>query len=137
MPILFPVDHLSFFPRPWLYDVYYAYPYPHPYELTEDGQDETFPVTCLCQEYSVCGCDDCSNNTLCTYLNLVLSNNSSVDVRIADVDGTRTVYINGTLENGTTAADPSAQESLSVTKFHLGGYWIVCVLVVSVIILIF
>ena len=68
---------------------------------------------------------------------MVLSNNSSVDVRIADVDGTRTVYINGTLENGTTAADPSAPESLSVTKFHLDGYWIGCVLAVSVIILIF
>ncbi|KAN0080457.1 hypothetical protein V8E54_003661 [Elaphomyces granulatus] len=131
VPVLLPANRLSFFPYPWRYSVY-AYPYPYPYQYTANGKDQAYPVTCLCEEYSVCGCNECGNGTSCAYLSSVLASNSSTDVRIVDANGTRTIYINGTLENGTTAADPSLSGSLSVNQFHLSGYWVVLILAVSV-----
>ncbi|OXV10069.1 hypothetical protein Egran_02164 [Elaphomyces granulatus] len=131
VPVLLPANHLLFFPYPWRYSVY-AYPYPYPYQYTENGKNQAYPVTCLCEEYSVCGCNECGNGTSCAYLSSVLASNSSTDVRIVDANGTRTIYINGTLENGTTAADPSLSGSLSVNQFHLSGYWVVLILAVSV-----
>jgi hypothetical protein len=61
-------------------------------------------VTCLCAAYQECGCDDSGNTTFLdsligdgTYsqLNLTL-------VNVADVNGTSTILLNGTLPNGTT-----------------------------------
>ena len=110
----------------------YSYPYHHPYTFynrtangtsnsnntltgralwereadaeSEEGVEQTKPVTCLCAAYAECGCDDSGNTTFLnsligdgTYskLNLTL-------VNVADVNGTSTILLNGTLPNGTT-----------------------------------
>jgi hypothetical protein len=72
----------------------------------DTGAQEEKPVTCLCAAYSVCGCDDPGNSTFLdsligdgTYANL----NQSV-VTVADINGTSTIVLNGTLPNGTTAS---------------------------------
>jgi hypothetical protein len=61
-------------------------------------------VTCLCAAYAECGCDDSDNTTFLdsligdgSYANLNLSL-----VNVADVNGTSTILLNGTLPNGTT-----------------------------------
>jgi hypothetical protein len=68
---------------------------------------QILPILCLCQQYSVCGCDD---NTNSTFLTALLPNGTAAPAlnaslaRISDVNGTRTLVLNGTLPNGTTAS---------------------------------
>lgn len=89
----------------WLYSSVYAYHFDHSinYYNATNHSNETLPVTCLCQEYSVCGCDENHDQT---YVDSLVANaTNTVDGRskIAEVNGTRTLLINGTLDNGTTA----------------------------------
>lgn len=70
------------------------------------GVNQTKPVDCLCAAYAECGCDDNGSTTLLdqligdgTYANL----NQSL-VNVVDVNGTSTIVLNGTLENGTTVS---------------------------------
>jgi hypothetical protein len=65
--------------------------------------NQTKGVLCLCQEYTACGCDQ---NDDSTYLNSIVGNGSESGlnntlVRVANVNGTDTIVINGTLDNGT------------------------------------
>jgi hypothetical protein len=59
-------------------------------------------VTCLCQQYQACGCDDDGNTS---YLDSLLgdgkasSENDSL-IYIGIVNGSKAVIINGTLPNG-------------------------------------
>jgi hypothetical protein len=140
---LLPLGALAFFPGLWLFGVY-AYPWHTPYyfynRTNNDTatRNETLPVLCLCQEYSVCGCDDNGN---ATYVNQLLGNGSAADrnsslIQVAEVNGTKTVVINGTLPNGTTASGgtaPSNADQLSgvAKKFVTvyGGYWVMVALV--------
>ena len=97
------------FPGVWAYGAY-NYPYSHPYSFhnrtnTSEpaGHNETLPVTCLCQMYSACGCDDNANST---YLDVLLGDGSPKAengslVHVGVVNGTKTVVLNGTLPNGT------------------------------------
>ncbi|OWP02450.1 hypothetical protein B2J93_4787 [Marssonina coronariae] len=130
-PVFLGVGLLSIYPGLWLYGAY-SYPYGNPYsfhnrtgrqnntsiatrdvhvgalEIRQDdgGVNETKPVTCLCAAYSVCGCDDNNNST---FLDSIIGDgtysalNHSL-VTVADVNGTSTILLNGTLPNGTTAA---------------------------------
>ncbi|KAN0075025.1 hypothetical protein V8E54_007636 [Elaphomyces granulatus] len=135
-PFLLPVTALSFFSGLWLYRNVYAYPYPRPYRYWNPtiGQTQTLPVTCLCQQYSVCGCDNNGNNNDDNFLSSVIGDdpkNSSVTT-VAVVNGTKTIFINGTLVNGTTAPDPSISSAPSVKVLNLAGrYWVVMMLAVS------
>jgi hypothetical protein len=72
----------------------------------------------LCQEYSVCGCDDNDDNT---YLSSVIGDGNPANfnqslVRVADVNSTSQIFINGTLANGTTADGPDSAAS-TLMKF--------------------
>ena len=152
-PFLLPVALLSVFPGVWLYSAY-AYPYNNPYHYRgnrtaanhtaraiDDTGDSTVNVTCLCQQYSVCGCDDNNNNTLIADMMNISDGappqNSSL-VKVVDfANGTTQLYINGTLPNGTTApggTDPSdaSQVSFATTEFaKLSGYWVMVATVVA------
>ncbi|KAL1963243.1 hypothetical protein VTN77DRAFT_8568 [Rasamsonia byssochlamydoides] len=132
-PYLLPLGTLAFFSGLWLYGAY-AYPYSHPYTFHNPttGTSETLPVVCLCQEYSECGCD---NNYNSTYLDSIFGNdptNSSV-VRIATVNGTQTIFINGTLANGTTAANPALSAAPAVPIMRWSGYWVIVAIVSTVV----
>lgn len=74
------------------------------WERDDAGTNQTKPVTCLCAAYAECGCDDSGNTTFLdsligdgTYSKL----NFSL-VNVADINGTSTIVLNGTLPNGTT-----------------------------------
>ena len=112
----------------------YAYPYHHHYNYTDEKSDrnESLPVVCLCQKHSECGCDDNSNNTYYEDLFNGTQPVNSSTVTVAEVNGTKSIYINGTLPNGTTVDDPSAEESSAATKLReASGYWMMAALVVG------
>lgn len=121
------VAALAVFPGIWLYGAY-AYPFSHPYSFRNysNNQDETKPVTCLCEQYAVCGCDP--DNTNSTYFSDLVGNGSTADldnnVAVGLVNGTSTILVNGTLDNGTTAADSTSFGSHNIlSMLQLSGYW--------------
>lgn len=90
------------------------------------------PVECLCQQYSECGCDDNNNSTfLHSVLNGTVPQNNSV-VRLATVNDTEKIFINGTLPNGTTAASGSSAASTARIE-ELSGYWVMVAAVTGMI----
>lgn len=126
-PFILPITALAFFPGLWLYSVY-AYDYPNDFTFTNmslanssfpNGVNQTRPVQCLCQMYDVCGCDE---NDDSTYINSIIGNGSYAAlnktlVTVADANntGTQTIFINGTLPNGTTAAGTSGAAGVGMT----------------------
>ncbi|EEP82701.1 predicted protein [Uncinocarpus reesii 1704] len=139
-PFFLPVALLAFFPGLWLYGAY-AYQTNHGFNWRNrtSNRNESIPIVCLCQEYSVCGCDDNNNSTyIQSLLNDVdrngLPRNSSV-IKTVEVNGTTKIYINGTLPNGTTAPDPSITENISnhvvPQILRLSGYWTMAAIVLA------
>ncbi|OSS52805.1 hypothetical protein B5807_01884 [Epicoccum nigrum] len=141
-PLLLGASLLLIMPGLWLYSVY-PYHFSNPYrfhnqsdvnQTNPNGTNQSLPVTCLCQEYSPCGCDENSDQK---YLNDLVGNgsypalNKSL-VTVSDINGTRTLVINGTLPNGTTApggTDDSAAVHLKVGKY--AGYWVMASIVLT------
>lgn len=93
-------------------------------------------MTCLCQEYSACGCDDNANTT---YLDTLVGNGSAADMNstlahIGNVNGTKTLVLNGTLPNGTddTSSDTDNASDTGDTSgaarqklLEYSGFWVV------------
>lgn len=70
------------------------------------GGNVTLPVTCLCEENAVCGCDEVHDEQFVAALLQDAASGGDAagkTVRLSVVNGTLTVVINGTLPNGTTA----------------------------------
>lgn len=115
------------------------YPYHHPYNFHNRTTDknETKPVVCGCDPYSDCSCDE---NTNSTYMNDIIGDgdynalNKSV-VNVANVNGTDTILIDGTLPNETTTGgtgDQNAAGSLH-TMICAVGFWPVLVTVLAMV----
>ncbi|KAF2812934.1 uncharacterized protein BDZ99DRAFT_460263 [Mytilinidion resinicola] len=86
----------------------------------------TLPVKCLCQEFSVCGCDD---NTNPSYMKDIIGNGSPAAlnqslVRVTNDNGNMTIVINGTLPNGTTAPGGTDSAGPRSAVLEFGGYWV-------------
>ncbi|KAJ5810542.1 uncharacterized protein N7503_002760 [Penicillium pulvis] len=131
-PFLLPVAAVAFFPGLWYHPVY-AYNYNHNYNYTNEdtNKNTSLPVSCLCEEYQECGCEDNNNSTYYKSLfNGTQPTNNSV-VRVATVNGTEKIYINGTLANGTTAADSSAASGAMATMLQASGYWATAAIVLA------
>jgi hypothetical protein len=123
------VGALVFFPIAFWPHGAYFYPYHQPYGYYNhsSGQNESKPVQCACDPEVECGCDDDGNST--TVLDEMIGNGSyaalnATEVRIAN----NTIFINGTLPNGTTTAggDEDAFDSGSEgLKFLIrnAGWW--------------
>jgi hypothetical protein len=103
-------------------------------QTDDSGVNETKVVTCLCAAYAECGCDDNGNSTFLdsiigdgTYssLNLTL-------VNVADINGTSTIVLNGTLPNGTTAAGGTENANAAGRAIaQASGYWVMIALVLA------
>lgn len=99
-----------------------------------EGANQTKPVTCLCAVYSECGCDDNGNTTFLdtligdgTYSNLNLS-----VINVADINGTSTIILNGTLPNGTSVSggtEDAITGSAAKMLVNVAGYWVMVALV--------
>jgi len=160
-PIFLGVGLLSIYPGLWLYGAY-NYPYIHHYNFhnrtatngtnsttqtrdieeevmlvirqSTEGANQTKPVTCLCAVYSECGCDDNGNTTFLdtligdgTYSNLNLS-----VINVADINGTSTIILNGTLPNGTSVSggtEDAITGSAAKMLVNVAGYWVMVALV--------
>jgi hypothetical protein len=134
--LLLPAAALLLFPGIWLWSVF-PYYYHNPYtflnrtvENATQGLNQTLPVVCLCQEFSVCGCDD--NNNV-TFFDSLIGNGSYAAlnktlVTVSEVNGSRTLVINGTLPNGTTAAGGSSAAPMRPAQFS--GYLVMVALVI-------
>jgi hypothetical protein len=137
-PIYYPaIGTFAFFSGLWLYPVF-AYPYTNYFSFhnASSNKNESKPVTCLCEEYSECGCDDNSDQT---YINDLIGNGSYAAlnrslVTVADINSTSTILINGTLPNGTTAAGGTDSPN-SAPGLTLEGYWVMAALVLCTIFL--
>lgn len=64
-------------------------------------------MTCLCEQYSTCGCDDANNSTFLDGIigDGILANLNKSLVNVGNVNGTKTIVLNGTLPNDTVADD--------------------------------
>jgi len=122
-PAFLPVAGLGFLGVAGLY-AYGAYYYPYGgyyhYYNQSAGRNETHPASCYCGRYDTsCGCDS-NNNT--DYVNSI-ANNASI-ARLADVNGTDTLVINGTLPNGTTVEEAgSTSNAAAALKAGQYGGW--------------
>ncbi len=81
--------------------------------------------------YSACGCD---NNSNTTYLDSLVGNGSTADenstlIHIGNVNGTKTLIINGTLPNGTNDTDSNSNSTTSdaarQNMLEYSGFWLV------------
>ena len=119
-PVLLGAAALGFLPGLWLYGAYnYPYSNSYYYRNSTTNRDERLNVTCLCDPYSPCGCDDYPDNTTTqSGVRDVLNNGSA---KIEQVNGTRTVVINGTLPNGTDNSSSSGGSS-GATSVAAGGW---------------
>lgn len=119
------------------------YPYTNPYTFLNrtNGINETLPVTCLCDLYSECGCDEDDD---LSYLDTIIGNGSiaSLDrtlVNIAPVNETKTIVLNGTLPNGTDTGSASSGGSSEsrpantgqASLIEAGGFWVIGVIVAA------
>ncbi|KAK0631748.1 hypothetical protein B0T14DRAFT_559505 [Immersiella caudata] len=130
---------LAFWPGLWLYGAY-TYPYSRPYGYYNQTsrQNETAEVTCGCDPYSVCGCDE---NGDPQFLSDIIGNGTDLNntlVSVATINNTRHILLNGTLPNGTTAAggdeDPFGNASQGMRRLlENAGFWPVVALVATMV----
>ncbi|KAM0248290.1 hypothetical protein ACHAP5_003460 [Fusarium lateritium] len=128
---------LAFWPGVWLYGAY-MYPYHDQYRYHNEtsDEDEERDIICACARYAQCACDD-NNNT--AYYDELIGNgsyqslNKSV-VDVAEVNGTMTILINGTLPNDTALpsdddsdsddnGDDSSDSAAARTLIEALGFW--------------
>jgi len=123
---------LAFWPGLWLYGAY-SYHYNNPYRFHNETHDppenQTKPIICACDPYMPCGCDENGDQA---YLNDLIGNGSYSHlnhtlITVANVNGTETILINGTLPNGTTAAGGTEDPYSAGTGMQLllenAGWW--------------
>lgn len=137
--VLAPAALLLVFPGLWLYSAYPYYLnqyrfYNESYRnATQQGMNQTLPVTCLCQDQFACGCDQ---NDDPRYINELVGNGSydalnKTLVTVSDVNGTRTLFLNGTLPNGTTSPGGQDDAGINLKVGKWAGFWVVGMIVLS------
>jgi hypothetical protein len=126
VPIFFAAGFLAFWPGLWLYGAHY-YPYSNPYRFYNESSqnNETKPVSCACSTAGDCGCDE---NDDTQYMNDLIGNGSydalnKTLVTVADVNGTSTILVNGTLPPGTADTEGSAAGDGLRALLHHAGWW--------------
>ncbi|KAH7156597.1 hypothetical protein EDB81DRAFT_395703 [Dactylonectria macrodidyma] len=137
VPFLLVGSAIAFWPGTWAYGAYmYHYDNPYRYHNVSSSANETREVICGCARYSVCGCEE--NNSTAYYDDLIGNGsyaalNKSV-INVAKVNGTMTLLINGTLDNGTTAVgeDSAAPGSMQGMAEALGLWPVVAAVLATV-----
>ncbi|KAJ8108432.1 hypothetical protein OPT61_g8179 [Boeremia exigua] len=128
-------------PGLWLASAY-PYHFNNPYRFVNEseanstnpnGTNTTLPVTCLCQENSPCGCDENDDQK---YLNDLVGNGSYAAlnktlVTVSEINGTKTLVINGTLPDGTTAPGGQDSAALTLKVGKYAGYWVMATIVLT------
>jgi hypothetical protein len=144
--LITPLAALAIMPGLWLYSVY-PYYYNNPYKIFNrtatkidsdrrdllnirvrqetQGANETLPVICLCQRFQVCACDENNDQE---YIKQLVGNGSYAALNkslviVSGVNGTKTLVLNGSLPNGTTAPGgvDNAAAGLNIKNYY--SYW--------------
>lgn len=148
---------IAFWPGWWLHSHVNAYQYHNNYQFrnqsqttsqttansaTNNGTLQSLPVICACADDVSCACDETGNNT---YIDELVGNGSYAAlnkslITVADYKGTKTLFINGTLPNGTTAADPNAPDdngtapgNSAASSTAMLGFWPVAAIVFAMV----
>lgn len=106
----------------------YSYPYTAPVTFYNQTsmRNETHPITCLCGRYQECGCDD---NTDPAYIESVVGNGSYAAQMAPgstwQANNNGTIYIDGTLDNGTTASGGTNAAGGRRSIMEVAGWWAV------------
>lgn len=118
---------LLLFPGIWLYGAYRYHnrdSYTFYNATANPPQNQTKPVDCLCSQYQECGCDATDDDD---YLDSIIGNGSYAAlnktlVNVANDNGRSTIFLNGTLPNGTA----ESTEGAAGPQVRLGwaGYWV-------------
>jgi hypothetical protein len=107
VPLFAGVAFLAVFPGLWLSGAYlYNYHNPYRFYNQTSEQDESKAVTCACEPELPCACEENEDNK---HIDELVGNGSYSAlnhslITVANIDGTETIVINGTLPSGTTAA---------------------------------
>lgn len=128
----FPADEVAkIWPGYWgLFSVYF-YSYRQSYSFrnqsTKPAKTETLPVICLCTQYVVCGCDETGSKA---NLRELIGKGDYRKLNRSLVLATsyhrhKTIFLNGTLANGTTTSD--ALGGLGFSSGFALGFWPVAV----------
>lgn len=122
---------LAFWPGVWLYGAY-MYPYNHHYRYYNETseEEEERPILCACSREASCGCDEDDNKNATELYDQLIGNgsyealNKSI-VDVAEVNGTTTILINGTLPEDTQLPEDgdSSDSAAARTMIEAMGYW--------------
>lgn len=131
------VAALAFWPGLWPHGAnVYPYSHLHRFHNATTNKNETAKVLCGCAKFAVCACDE--NNSTAFYNQLIGNGsyaalNKSV-INVGQYRGSKTLFINGTLPNGTTADGPdesSAAGSGGKTLALASSYWPLAVVILA------
>ncbi|KAK2745181.1 hypothetical protein FQN55_006305 [Onygenales sp. PD_40] len=139
--VFLPLAALAFFPGVWLWGAY-AYQgghYTYVNKSIPNANGTQIPVTCLCQKFSVCGCEENQDDKYFKDLIKQVDKDgfpmNTSTIRVATVNGTQSIYVNGTLANGTTNPDPNAEGAAASNAppalLRVGGYWVMGAIAVA------
>lgn len=135
--ILFIGAALAFWPGMWLYGAnMYHYNDRYRFHNATTDEEEELPVICACDPYNPCGCEE-NNST--EYVQALIGDGSYRDlnqslVTVAEVNGTKTLLVNGTLMNGTEPPVPEDDEGAGAglrAMVEALGYWPMVAAVIS------
>ncbi|KAL2180199.1 uncharacterized protein P884DRAFT_75251 [Thermothelomyces heterothallicus CBS 202.75] len=136
VPVFFAASALAFWPGLWLYGAH-IYRFDDEYEFfnVTSQRTESKPVECACASNADCGCDE---NRDKDYLDDLIGNGSYAAlnktlVNVADVNGTSTILVNGTLPDGTAAAAGNAAGGGLRALLHHAGWWPVVATVCAIV----
>lgn len=138
---------LGIFPGLWIAGAYgYNFNRPYRYRNSCDPRNnnntQDLPVVCLCERDRDCGCDDDGNTT---YIDDLVGNGCESDqdpilVHVGDVNGTKTVVINGTIPydgEDSEDSDESSSTSGAMRQYvlEMSGYWIAGAVVLATVLI--
>jgi hypothetical protein len=150
--LITPLAALDIMSGIWLYSVY-PYYYNDPYKIFNrsatkidsdrhdfvttrvrqetQGANETLPVICLCQQFLVCACDENHNQQ---YINELVGNGSYAALNkslviVSGINGTKTLVLNGSLPNDTTAPGGVDDFAAGLDIRNYYGYWFMALVV--------
>ncbi|KAL2105205.1 hypothetical protein VUR80DRAFT_8759 [Thermomyces stellatus] len=133
---------LAFWPGVWLYGAH-TYDFDERYHFHNEttDKDEDLPVICACDPYNPCGCEENDDEQYVSDLvgTGAYDQLNKSQVNVAEVNGTKTLLINGTLPNGTEPPVPEDGDDAGPGMRAMAealGYWPMVAAMVSAVFLV-
>ncbi|KAG6002344.1 hypothetical protein E4U21_003162 [Claviceps maximensis] len=122
--LAFGAGALLFWPGTWHHG---ANLYPHRDDFSfynsTTHQTERLPVVCGCAQYEECGCEENESALKELVGNGTYEALNKSIINVGDYQGRKTLLVNGTLPNGTTADGPDSHGSGMTSLTETAGIW--------------